>query len=159
MKTIKVNRFVSVVAALVLIVSIVGCAKPYQKSEFWGMDGYSSKVISDDTVEIQYMVSQPWNFDKVRHLSLYRAAEMATERGFHSFRLLALRESGIGTSKFANCKVQFFNPPLAERNLPETADQLAGYDLVGIGIYKPGDVFVASGLKRVIDAKFMDGKK
>lgn len=159
MKTVKVNRFVNVVAALALIISIGGCATTYQKSEFWGMDGYSSKVISDDTIEIQYMVSQPWNFSKVSNFALLRAAEMTTERGFYSFKLLALREHNAGTSKIAKCTVQFFNPPVAERNLPETADQIAGYDLVGLGIYKPGDVFVASGLKRVIDAKLMNGKK
>ncbi|MBC3873676.1 CC0125/CC1285 family lipoprotein [Undibacterium flavidum] len=159
MKTVRVNRFVSAVAALALIVGTGGCATVYQKSEFSGMDGYSSKVISDDTVEIQYMVSQPWNFSKVLNFSLYRAAEMATERGYFSFKLLVLKEYSVGTSKIAKCTVQFIDPPAAERILPETADQLATYDLVGLGVFKPGDAFVASELKRMIDVKLIDVKK
>lgn len=159
MKTVKASRFVSVVAALVLIFSLGGCATAYQKSEFLGMDGYSSKVISDDTVEVQYMVSQPWNFNKVSNFALLRAAEMTTERGFYSFKLLALREYNAGTSKIANCKVQFLNPPTEQRKLPETADEIAAYDLVGLGILPSGYVFVASELKRVIEAKYVEGKK
>ncbi|WP_268972707.1 hypothetical protein [Undibacterium baiyunense] len=43
-----------------------------------------------------------------------------------------MNEYHAGTSKIAKCTVQFFNPPAAERKLPETADQLATYDLVGL---------------------------
>ena len=155
MKTAKVNRFLSVVTALALIVSIGGCATAYQKSEFWGMDGYSSKVISDDTVEIQYMVSQPWNFSKASNFSLLRAAELATERGFYSFKLLAMNEYHAGASKIATCTVQFFNSPAADRKLPEKGDQLVAYELVGLGIFRSGDVFLASELKRAITTKLM----
>lgn len=159
MGSAQANRFVKVVAGLALIASIGGCATSYQKSEFWGMDGYSSKAIREDTVEIQYMLSQPWNFSKVLNFALFRAAEMTTERGFHSFKLLDLKEYTVGSSKVAKCTVQFFNPSSDERRQPETADQRAAYELVGSGIYKSGDTFVASELKKVIAAKHMDEKK
>lgn len=105
------------------------------------------------------MVSQPWNFSKVSNFSLLRAAELATERGFYSFKLLAMNEYQAGTSKIAKRTVQFFNPPTAERKLPLTVDQLAAYDLVGLGIFTSGDVFVASELTRAIVAKLKEAKK
>ena len=43
--------------------------------------------------------------------------------------------------------------------MPETADQLAAYDLVGLGIFTSRDDFAASELTRVIVAKLKNAKK
>ncbi len=63
-------------------------ATPYQAaSEPGGFDGFSQQLIENDRARITFGGNSVTNRDTVENYLLYRAAEMAVERGFDSFTL------------------------------------------------------------------------
>ncbi len=76
------------VAASALTLMACATATPYQPaSEPGGYDGFSQQLIENDRARITFGGNSLTNRDTVENYLLYRAAEMAVERGFETFTL------------------------------------------------------------------------
>jgi len=77
-----------VVGASALTLMACATATPYQAaSEPGGFDGFSQQLIENDRARITFGGNSLTNRDTVENYLLYRAAEMAVERGFEAFTL------------------------------------------------------------------------
>ena len=76
------------VAASAATLAACATATPYQPaSEPGGFDGFSQQLIENDRARITFGGNSLTKRDTVENYLLYRAAEMAVERGFDSFTL------------------------------------------------------------------------
>lgn len=76
------------VAASALTLVACATATPYQPaSEPGGFDGFSQQMIENDRARITFGGNSLTKRDTVENYLLYRAAEMAVERGFETFTL------------------------------------------------------------------------
>ena len=76
------------VAGSALVLMACATATPYQPaSEPGGFDGFSQQLIENDRARITFGGNSLTKRDTVENYLLYRAAEMAVERGFDTFTL------------------------------------------------------------------------
>ena len=77
-----------IVAASVLTLAACETATPYQPaSEPGGFDGFSQQLIENDRARISFGGNSLTNRETVENYLLYRAAEVAVERGYETFTL------------------------------------------------------------------------
>ena len=78
----------TLMAASALALMACATATPYQAaSEPGGFDGFSQQMIENDRARITFGGNSLTKRDTVENYLLYRAAEMAVERGFDTFTL------------------------------------------------------------------------
>ena len=76
------------VAASALTLVACATATPYQAaSEPGGFDGFSQQLIENDRARISFGGNSLTNRETVENYLLYRAAEVAVERGYETFTL------------------------------------------------------------------------
>lgn len=77
---------------LVLCLALAACAAPeptrYQASASGEDFGYSEKWLDDSTYEVRFAGNRLTEKETVETYALYRAAELAQEKGYESFALL-----------------------------------------------------------------------
>lgn len=77
------------VAASVVVLSACATSTPYQEASKPGaFDGFSQTLIENDRARVSFAGNSVTERDTVENYLLYRAAELAVERGFESFTLL-----------------------------------------------------------------------
>ena len=75
-------------AASAVVLAACATATPYQPaSSAGGFDGFSQQMIENDRARITFGGNSLTKRDTVENYLLYRAAEMAVERGFETFTL------------------------------------------------------------------------
>ena len=85
--SVKTLRHLLIAASALTLVACA-TATPYQPaSEPGGFDGFSQQLIENDRARITFGGNSLTNRDTVENYLLYRAAEMAVERGFETFTL------------------------------------------------------------------------
>lgn len=85
--SLKALRHLMVAASALTLVACA-TATPYQPaSEPGGYDGFSQQMIENDRARITFGGNSLTNRDTVENYLLYRAAEVAVERGFETFTL------------------------------------------------------------------------
>jgi len=103
-------------AASVAILSACATSTPYQAaSKPGGFDGFSQTLIENDRARVSFGGNSLTDRETVENYLLYRAAELAVERGFESFTLTErdteekTRLSSSGSSFGSNFYDPYFN--------------------------------------------------
>ncbi len=78
-----------VLAASAIVLTACATTTPYQPaSKPGGYDGYSQTMLENDRARVTFGGNSLTNRETVENYLLYRAAEMAVERGYDSFTLV-----------------------------------------------------------------------
>ncbi len=78
-----------VLAASVAVLAACATTTPYQPaSKPGGFDGYSTTMLENDRARVTFGGNSLTDRETVENYLLYRAAEMAVERGFDTFKLV-----------------------------------------------------------------------
>ena len=106
------------------VVTVVGCATPYQPVGFKG--GYSESEMGSDTYLVNFQGNGYTGMGTVQTYALRRAKELCTERGFSDFQASApngqtnvtlqggYQTNCYGNSNYANCQTN--GPTMVSRH-------------------------------------------
>jgi hypothetical protein len=73
---------------ILLTLSLVGCATPYQPFELFGRGGYQDQRISEDMYEVAYYGNHVTSMQTLNALLLYRSAELTLDCGYDYFEVI-----------------------------------------------------------------------
>lgn len=108
-----------ILAASIAALSACATSTPYQQASKPGaFDGFSQQLIENDRARVSFAGNSLTDRDTVENYLIYRAAELAVERGYETFTLTErdteekTRLSGTGSSGFYDpyFRYSFFRP-------------------------------------------------
>ena len=148
-RIIKLGQLIAIVSIVSLLTA---CARPYQaQSGFFDMMGYRSRDVDTNTVEVIYR-----NQKYTDMYVMYRSAEIARERGYQFFRVLADRSVYYTEFAYAETRVKIFmfNPSPDEKVASES-EMLEKKRRIMAGLIFAGDVFSAKDVIENLEEKII----
>ena len=139
-------------SSLAIGIALNACGVPYQASGGFGMGGYSSRELGNNTLEVSYLTGRSADTGTIKHYVMYRSAELAQEHGFEAFRLLNLSGYSVGgaygTTSSVTAKIALLHPDTAERQRAETRKLF-----LGAGIYQKAEIYLAAEIMEKLEKR------